>query len=98
MELLIYKFIRVPVISVRYSYLIKDVLCNFVWFTTKYQMYTYCTVKFTKPLAKRLEKPLLLHFLLLHSNIINLKPFPRWANSNVICKKNNLERGQNLGQ
>ena len=41
MELLIYRLIRVPVISVRYFYLIKDVLCEFVWFTKKYQMFIY---------------------------------------------------------
>ena len=33
--LLIYRLIRVPVISVRYCCLIKDVLCDFVWFTKK---------------------------------------------------------------
>ena len=39
MEFLIYQLIRVPLISVRYFYLIKDVLCNFAWFTKKY---IYC--------------------------------------------------------
>ena len=29
----IYQLARVPVVSVRYFCLIKDVLCNFVWFT-----------------------------------------------------------------
>ena len=42
MELLIYRLIRVPVISVRCLWLIKDVLCYFVWFIKKYQMYIYC--------------------------------------------------------
>ena len=31
----VYKLLRMPVISVRYFCLIKDVLCDFVWFTIK---------------------------------------------------------------
>ena len=42
MELLIYRLVRVAVISVRYFCLISDVPCNFVWFTRIYQMYIYC--------------------------------------------------------
>ena len=42
MEFLIYQLTRVPVISVRYFCLIKNVLCNFVWFTKENQMYIYC--------------------------------------------------------
>ena len=41
MELLIYRLIRVTVISVRYFCLINDALCNFVWFMKKYQMHIY---------------------------------------------------------
>ena len=46
MELLIYKLIRVCVISVRYFCLINDVLCDFVWFSKIYQMYIYCIYLF----------------------------------------------------
>ena len=41
------RLIRVPVISIRYFGLVKDVLCNFVWFTKNTQ--------------RRLEKPLMLY-------------------------------------
>ena len=56
--------------------LIKDVLCDFVWVTKKYQMHIYCidlfvslftipsqnitTKNFAKPLAKVFRKPLLI--------------------------------------
>ena len=76
MGLLIYRLIRVPVISVRYLCLIKDVLCDFVWFTKRYQMYIYYIHLFMSlfiiPLQsmigkilpnlwqRRLEKPLLI--------------------------------------
>ena len=42
MELLICRLIRVLLISIRYFCLINNVLCNFVWFTKKYQMYINC--------------------------------------------------------
>ena len=69
MELLIYRLIRVSVISVRYFCLIKDVLYNFLWFTKNIKctftvlIYSclihnsitrYSWQNFAKPLAKGL--------------------------------------------
>ena len=64
MEFLIYQLIRVPVISVRYFCLIKDVQCNFVWFTNKIQCAFHHKVFLAKVLPnlwqRHLEKTLLL--------------------------------------
>ena len=42
MELLIYRLIRLPLISVKYFHLIKDFLWDSVWFTKINQIYIYC--------------------------------------------------------
>ena len=71
MKLLIYRLIRVPMISVRYFCLIKDVLCDVVQFTKKSNVHLlcsfihvffynsitkYCWQNFIKSLAKAFRK------------------------------------------
>ena len=63
MKLLIYSLIKVPVISVRYFSLIKDVLCDFVWFIKNIKrmftvfIYSYLYNSITKCYRQNFAKP-----------------------------------------